>query len=228
MSRVYIIVSSVILLLILISGLFWIKTKDYSTLSLQQPKPVITTSITTAITTLSPTSFPTLSSVTLAPWKTFTSKYGYSFQYPPDFNPSGRRALGYPPGSVTEIDLYKSSSDPKPTDYSYYGVFLTVDIAFADWQIQQEKPEAFPTLYPHKYTINNDLLPPSVILPPDTTTGGYWIDNSPSVDFFTHNLSGKFHNIPVALRFGCSDDTQKNQCKNLLPQVLSTLRFNMQ
>jgi len=228
MNKIYIIVSSVILLLILISGLSLVKTKkDYSTLSLQ-PRPVITTSITIATKTLPPTSFPTLSSATLATWKTFTSKYGYSFQYPPTFNPNDRRASGYPPGSVTEIDLYKPSSDPKPPEYSYYGVSLTVDIAFADWQIQQEKPRAFPTLYSHEYTIDNTLLPTSVTLPPDTTTSGYWVGNSPSVDFFTHSLSGKFHNTSVALRFGCSDDTPKNQCKNLLPQVLSTLRFKMQ
>jgi len=162
----------------------------------------------------------------LVTWKTFISKYGYSFQYPPDFNPSGHWASGRPGGQLTDIALYKPTH-PKPTGYSYYGILLTVDIFYGSYSIAQEKPEAFPTLYPHEYKIDNTLLPASVILPPDTTTGGYWVGNSPAVDFFTHSLLGKFRNIPVALRFGCSDDTQKDQCAALLPQVLSTLRFSM-
>jgi hypothetical protein len=71
--------------------------------------------------------FPTLSSAILVTWKTFVSKYGYSFHYPPDFNPNGQRASGRPGGQLSDIDLYKPTY-LKPKDYSSYGIHLNVDI----------------------------------------------------------------------------------------------------
>lgn len=223
-------IAPAVLIILALICLFVAATLLFNTLLLKgQKQPTSTPSV-------SPTPAPKTMSDETANWKTYTSRYGYSFRYPPDFqvksqwpeNPSSEAS------AVSDVAIFSPDSRfNERMGNLITGLQLTVTV-YPGSHVACSPVVANPGC-PNRpndknVVVDDALIPAELTLPPGVSSIAYVqriADHTvfTAVDFMIENPTVHYTARKETVKFGCIDPGEEERCRLVLPKILSTIKF---